>query len=195
VTRDAIGIQLGTSFLAHVALFTVLAFGVRWQSLQPLFETPVVYVEMSESAPASVAQPAKAAPRPGTSVSPSTPRALVTALAEGSVSTAPPNAATPVGSSVEGQSYAAGLRAAIDALKDYPALSRARHETGRVKVAFTVQKDGLITNVRVNEASSFNRLNEAALSSVRSLGKFRPVPDSVSIGKWDAIVPLDYVLE
>jgi TonB family protein len=53
--------------------------------------------------------------------------------------------------------------------KTYPAESKRRGEEGVVEVAFTLTSDGQIKNIVLQKPSSFERLNQAALASVRSL--------------------------
>jgi TonB family protein len=84
------------------------------------------------------------------------------------------------------------LRAAIQNKMEYPALARARRQTGRVAVGFTLCKDGRIENVHLVESSSQERLDTAALESVEDLGRFRPIPDSISKKDWNIIIPLDF---
>jgi protein TonB len=87
------------------------------------------------------------------------------------------------------------LRAAIDNGKEYPALARARRQTGTVDVGFTLKKSGEIQGVHVVRPSGFARLDEAGLATVQRLGRFRPVPDELSLGDWSITVPISFVLD
>lgn len=84
------------------------------------------------------------------------------------------------------------LWSAIESRKEYPALARARHQMGRVLVAFTLKKDGLITDVRVAEPCAYPLLNRAALDTLEGMGRFRPIPDTVSTGDLSFTVPLNF---
>ncbi|MBC7692214.1 MAG: energy transducer TonB [Methylotenera sp.] len=109
--------------------------------------------------------------------------------------------ATPLGSrhsegdSGRTTSFAAELRAALDHCKEYPALAKARKQSGRVGVGFTVKKNGQIINAHVVSPCVFDKLNEAAIQTVTRLGNFKPVPDSVSMNDWNVVVPIEFKLQ
>ena len=67
-------------------------------------------------------------------------------------------------------SYRGELWAAIENVKEYPARARERGQMGKVKVGFTLKKDGLITNVHLSEACEYEILNQAALDTLKRLG-------------------------
>ena len=91
-------------------------------------------------------------------------------------------------------SYTEELRQAIEAGKEYPALARVRGQTGRVDVGFRLLKDGLIAGVRIVHATGFSLLDEAALRSVTRLGRFRPVPNEISGGGLNVVLPVEFRL-
>jgi TonB family protein len=90
--------------------------------------------------------------------------------------------------------YESELRAALEARKHYPGLSRARMESGRARVSFTIKKDGTIADLRLSESSGYARLDQAALDTVRSLERFKPVPDEIARGDWPVTLPMDFRL-
>lgn len=90
--------------------------------------------------------------------------------------------------------YLYELRVLIEQKKIYPQISKRLRETGRVVVRFQVLKDGRIEAVDVKSASSYARLNEAALGLVRSIEKFRPLPQTVSNDQLSLEIPIEYVL-
>jgi protein TonB len=87
------------------------------------------------------------------------------------------------------------LRQAIEAGREYPSLAKARHQTGRVEVGFTLTKLGEITNAHVLKKSGFETLNEAALDAVCKVHKFKAVPDNVSKTDFDLIIPIEFRLD
>ncbi len=93
------------------------------------------------------------------------------------------------------RSFSDELRDALERLKQYPALARARRQTGRVEVGFTLRKDGAIENSHIEKACQFELLNEAALQTVRRLGRFKPIPDEISAGNWNVVVPIEFRLK
>jgi protein TonB len=84
------------------------------------------------------------------------------------------------------------LWAAIERVKEYPAEARARRQMGRVRVGFTLKKDGLITNIHLAEASPYELLNQAAMDTLKRLGQFKAIPDTVCLGDLDLTVPLNF---
>jgi protein TonB len=114
-----------------------------------------------------------------------------------------PSASAPAGATAQAGSAAAGaagpaflseLCAAIDRGKEYPVVSRARHQTGTVDVGFVLKKSGLIEAVHVVRPSGFASLDQAGLNTVLRLGRFKPVPDELSPGDWSLTVPISFVL-
>jgi TonB family protein len=86
------------------------------------------------------------------------------------------------------------LRAALEEQKEYPAIAKSRGQTGTVKVGFTLRKQGVIDSVHLVELCAYERLNLAALETVKRLGRFKPVPDEVSKGDWTVVVPMEFTL-
>jgi protein TonB len=91
-------------------------------------------------------------------------------------------------------SYEEELRIALEKMKEYPALAKARHQSGRVVVTFNIKKNGRLSDVALVEPSSFPLLNEAAIETVKRLGSFKAVPDEISSGDLHVTVPIDFRL-
>lgn len=77
---------------------------------------------------------------------------------------------------------------------DYPAASRRLGETGKVLVSVVIDEAGLPHDVKLNKSSSYSRLDEAAMASVRQW-RFKPYmqngkPMSVRVN-----IPLDFDLD
>lgn len=89
--------------------------------------------------------------------------------------------------------YKAELRQKIDQNKFYPVLSRRMGQTGVVVVAFTLLEDGQIINIRVENPSNFEKLNEAGLAAVKKVNRFRPIPSELGITRMDLKVPVKFV--
>ncbi len=89
--------------------------------------------------------------------------------------------------------YKAELRAVIDQNKYYPPTSRRLGHTGTVVVAFTLLPDGHIIDVRLEQPSRYDRLNESALDAVKKVQKFRPIPKELADGKMDIKVPVKFI--
>lgn len=95
-------------------------------------------------------------------------------------------------SASEKERYSYELRLLLESRMVYPPLSRKLKESGEVLVAFEILKDGRIQEVKVKNASRHARLNQAALSLVNELGKYRPLPDSVGVASLQLEMPLRY---
>jgi TonB family protein len=64
------------------------------------------------------------------------------------------------------------LHAAIQKQQHYPASALQLEREGRVKVKFTLDKNGRVSNLQVAESSGTSSLDEAALSAVKDAAPF-----------------------
>lgn len=92
-------------------------------------------------------------------------------------------------------SYIQSLRAALEGLKTYPKIARARHQEGRVEVAFTLRKDGVVADVTIARSSTFPALDDEGVNTLARLGRFRPIPDEVSMTALRLVLPLEFRLQ
>jgi protein TonB len=65
----------------------------------------------------------------------------------------------------------------IESRKYYPRRARKMHQTGKVEVAFTIGRNGTITDLRVSDPCRYRSLNKAALKTLKKIGRFKPLPD------------------
>ncbi len=91
-------------------------------------------------------------------------------------------------------SYVAELREALESNKLYPSAAKMLGQQGKVIVGFRVLQNGQIEEVRLLEASPYERLNEAALATVRRLASFKPIPAELKLVRWDFTVPVEFRL-
>lgn len=63
--------------------------------------------------------------------------------------------------------------------KIYPREAVEREYEGKVMVSVTLDRSGAVQQVEIEQDCPFALLNEAALKTVRSVGKFPPLPDNV----------------
>jgi TonB family protein len=89
--------------------------------------------------------------------------------------------------------YKAELRSKIDKNKTYPLMSRRLGQTGTVVVAFTLLKDGSITNVKIEDPAPFAPLNTSALEAVSKVGKFKPIPVELQEETMDLQIPIKFL--
>lgn len=89
--------------------------------------------------------------------------------------------------------YKAELRAKIDQYKYYPPLSRRLGQTGTVVVAFVLEQDGNIVDVKIDSPSQFERLNASALEAVKKVERFKPIPAEYGQSRMEIKVPVKFV--
>lgn len=146
--------------------------------------TPVPKVVKSRPDPARVQAVAGRASGPATAAvaTPAAPGGG-TGSAEGSASMA----------AIEGD-YLRGLQRAIARNRFYPPGARRQDETGVVMVAFTIQSDGRLGDIRVAKGSGSEVLDQAALETLRRLGSYRPIPADNGRARWPVRVPIVFDL-
>ena len=93
------------------------------------------------------------------------------------------------------RNYATALLAAIEKRKRYPLRARRRGDQGEVRVQFTIQRDGTISQVQVASSSSSQSLDRAASGAVISLGRFDPIPPQLDRDRWEFQVPIRFAMK
>lgn len=88
--------------------------------------------------------------------------------------------------------YSRALRAALAQRHQYPRRAARFGLTGTAQVTFTIQRDGRFTDIGITASTGSALLDQAALDTVRRLGRFRPLPDGYSAEGWTLSVPLVY---
>jgi periplasmic protein TonB len=94
---------------------------------------------------------------------------------------------------LEGE-YLQGLQQAIARNRFYPLGARREEMKGVVTVAFTVQEDGRLGDIRVVKGSGFETLDGAAVETLRRVGAYRPIPDGIGRSRWPVRVPIVFDL-
>jgi|FLYM01.1.fsa_nt_gi periplasmic protein TonB len=90
--------------------------------------------------------------------------------------------------------YIEELRAYLDKNKKYPtAAVRLRH-SGVVQLKVMITKEGVFKEILLESPSTFETLNQAAVSLVSNLKKFKPLPAQYA-GAAEFIIPIDYRLK
>jgi protein TonB len=92
------------------------------------------------------------------------------------------------------RTYLADLRRAIAGHQRFPEEARRRHATGVATVAFVVQANGQIDQVRIGQSSGDPALDQAAIQTLSRLGRFRPIPSSIGRSRWPMRVPIRFNL-
>ncbi len=90
--------------------------------------------------------------------------------------------------------YLKGLTQAIARNRFYPPAAQRQDVTGVVLVAFTIQADGTLADVRVAKGSGSEVIDQAAVETVRRLGSYKPIPAGVGRSRWPVRVPIRFDL-
>ena len=88
--------------------------------------------------------------------------------------------------------YLFRLREKIEKNKVYPKRAKRLKQEGRVLVSFYISKEGYIQNISIKNASSFKRLNKAAINLLNKIKKFEPIPKELEKHNWVIEVPINY---
>jgi len=90
--------------------------------------------------------------------------------------------------------YLYELKLVIEQNKIYPKPARMAGHEGKVTVAFTILKDGSITDIKLLEACPFSKLNEAAVKLIENIKTFKAIPEELGRDSWSLNVPIQYSL-
>lgn len=104
------------------------------------------------------------------------------------------SAAAPRSAGKAEASYLAELQRAIARHQRFPDDARKRRKTGVTTLAFVVQGDGRIRQVRVAKSSGDASLDEAAVQALQRLNRFRPIPAVIGRQEWAMRVPIRFDL-
>ncbi|WP_409990906.1 TonB family protein [Cellvibrio sp.] len=77
----------------------------------------------------------------------------------------------------------------------YPKKALERGQTGSVRVAVTINRQGNIVSASVVQASEFETLNEAALEAVNKVAPYPAVPDAIAGPTFEFTAPIKFVLQ
>jgi protein TonB len=198
--------------LVHVLLLWALQSGLMRRAVETLIPGEILTAITSDPAPAAPQpQTPRTAPTPKVTPqvvekapTPPTPSPEATPLpmpaAAPAVSSAPAidasavaaTAAAPAPARYEPPSSSAAYL--NNAKPNYPALSRRLGEQGKVIVSVLIGIDGTAQQAQIKRSSGYERLDQAALATVRSWryapAKRNGVPEATT---WD--VPINFVLE
>jgi protein TonB len=129
--------------------------------------------------------------------------ASATATVAGKSDTAANSGRTPItqpGESATGQraaerAYLTALQRAIARHQRYPAGARRHGQTGVATLAFVIEADGRLSQIRLAHSSGHDALDRSALQALTRLGRFEPIPKSLSRNTWSLRIPIRFDLE
>lgn len=107
---------------------------------------------------------------------------------------------TPAGDSAAGargaeRDYLIALQRAIARQQRYPASARRHGQTGVATLAFVIDADGRIGQIRLAQSSGHAALDRSALQALARLGRFEPIPQSLGRRSWSLRIPIRFDLE
>jgi periplasmic protein TonB len=125
---------------------------------------------------------------------PATTEAATTGSAEktgnsGSTKTPPPSQAAAE------RAYLNALQRAIARHQRYPAGARRHGQSGVATLAFVIDADGRLSQIRLAQSSGHDALDRAALQALARLGRFDPIPKSLGRRIWSLRIPIRFDLQ
>ncbi|WP_200158675.1 energy transducer TonB [Allochromatium vinosum] len=87
------------------------------------------------------------------------------------------------------------LQRAIARHQHYPAGARRHGQTGVATLAFVIEADGRIGQIRLAQSSGHASLDQAALQALARLGRFDPIPKSIGRSRWSLRIPIRFDLK
>jgi periplasmic protein TonB len=93
------------------------------------------------------------------------------------------------------RAYLTALQRAIARHQRYPAGARRHGQTGVAILAFVIEADGRLSQIRLAQSSSHDALDRSALQALTRLGRFEPIPKSLSRNTWSLRIPIRFDLE
>lgn len=88
--------------------------------------------------------------------------------------------------------YRSALLRLIERNKYYPLRARRRGMEGKAMVKFSVQRNGEIRNIALSRSSRKPLLDQAALQTIKRIGKAPPLPNGLKRNSWKFVVPISY---
>ncbi|EGV29694.1 TonB family protein [Thiorhodococcus drewsii AZ1] len=93
------------------------------------------------------------------------------------------------------RAYLSALQRAISRQQRYPASARRRQQTGTTTLAFVIQANGRIGQIRIVRSSGHSSIDRAAIDAMRRLGRFKPIPTELDRTTWALQVPIRFNLQ
>jgi TonB family protein len=79
------------------------------------------------------------------------------------------------------QRYLLAMKDAIERKWEYPAIAAASGWQGVLRINFTINKDGTVSNIQVLKSSNYPVLDDAAVTALKLAAPFPPFPDNFTI--------------
>jgi protein TonB len=92
------------------------------------------------------------------------------------------------------KSYIGRVRRSVLGAKRYPEASRRAGREGKLKVQFTILKNGEVGNVRLLNETPYPNLNQEAMAAVKRAAPFAGIPDSIMQQSLNVVLPFRFEL-
>ena len=92
------------------------------------------------------------------------------------------------------KSYIGQVQRVIEGAKRYPEGARRAGRQGKLKVQFTILKNGEVNNVRLITETPYPNLNREAMAAVKRAAPFSGFPDSIMKKSLKIILPFRFEL-
>ncbi len=155
--------------------------------IMPEADVAPVLPEQAEPPPAPKTPKAKPATRP--SVPAKKPSSSGGGASGGALGKAAPDTGADPGAKTQIAKWGAAIRARIERRKAYPVAANGKK--GRVVLNLRVATDGRLVSVAIATSSGNAALDSAALSAVRSAGRFPKSPNGIS-GETGFMLPMSF---
>lgn len=90
--------------------------------------------------------------------------------------------------------YLGVIQRKIERAKEYPDIARRAGNQGKVKVQFTILKDGRIENPVLIEEAPYRILNEEAMAALHRAAPFERLPDEIGKDSLNVVLPFSFML-
>ncbi|MEE9613809.1 MAG: energy transducer TonB, partial [Thermodesulfobacteriota bacterium] len=77
--------------------------------------------------------------------------------------------------------YLMNMKRRIEFYWDYPPSAVRNGEQGRLKIDFTIDRDGSVGDIKVVKSSGYPPLDDAAVTAIRLASPFNPFPENFEI--------------
>jgi protein TonB len=105
-----------------------------------------------------------------------------------------PMPAKPQPQAANDQKYMQTLKTLIESRKEYPLMARKGGMEGTVNIGCLISREGELIEARVVSSSGISILDKAALRTVRSVGRFPPVPPDLKGVPYSFVAPIAFRL-
>lgn len=90
--------------------------------------------------------------------------------------------------------YASALMQWLEQHKRYPRISRRRREEAVIVLFIAIDAEGAVLEVRLDEPSRYDRLNDAAIEMVERASPLPPIPVEMALSRLELRVPVQFFM-